>query len=132
MSYFLELVNSTNTCILINSRTFLKLLKSRKHRVAQWFRQWDGSFEYPKHKTCFRWEIKKVIFQYALLSGGLVLWMGTLTGCPLCREGHPLCRLKNPTVIQIWFKLLVGFHPATWSAQSTLADNTRKRGSSSI
>ena len=34
MSYFLELVNSTN--ILINSRTFLKLLKSRKHQVAQW------------------------------------------------------------------------------------------------
>ena len=61
--------------------------------------QWDGSFEYPKHKTCFGWEIKKIIFQYALLSGGLVLWMGTLTGCLLCREGHPLCRLKNPTVI---------------------------------
>ena len=23
----------------------------------------------------------------------------TLTGGPLCREGHPLCRLKNPTVV---------------------------------
>ena len=34
MCYFLELVNSTN--ILINSRTFLKLLKGRKHQVAQW------------------------------------------------------------------------------------------------
>ena len=34
MSYFLELVNST--IILINSRTYLKLLKSRKHQVAQW------------------------------------------------------------------------------------------------
>ena len=33
---------------------------------------------------------------------------------------HPLCRLKNPTV-------LVGFHPATRSVQSTPADNTRKR-----
>ena len=28
-----------------------------------------------------------------------VLWIGMLTGCPLCRESHPLCRLKNPTVI---------------------------------
>ena len=41
------------------------------------------------------------------------------------RESHPLCRLKNPTVISIW--LLVGFHPATRSVQSTPADNTRKR-----
>ena len=51
--------------------------------------------------------------------------IGTLTGCPQCRESHPLCRLKNPTVISIW--LLVGFHPATWSVQSTPADNTQKR-----
>ena len=34
-------------------------------------------------------------------------------------------RLKNPTVISIW--LLVGFHPATQSVQSTPAVNTRKR-----
>ena len=40
-------------------------------------------------------------------------------------ESHPLCRLKKPTVISIW--LLVGFHPATWSVQSTPADNPRKR-----
>ena len=55
----------------------------------------------------------------------IVLRIGTLTGCPLCMESHPLCRLKNPTVILIW--LLVGFHPATRSVQSTPADNTRKR-----
>ena len=55
----------------------------------------------------------------------IVLRIGTLTGCPLCRESHPLCRLKNPTVISIW--LLVGFHPATRSVQKTPADNTRKR-----
>ena len=55
----------------------------------------------------------------------IVLRIGTLTGCPLCRESHPLCRLKNPTVISIW--LLVGFHPATRSVLSTPADNTRKR-----
>ena len=41
-----------------------------------------------------------------------------------CRESRPLCRLKNPTLISIW--LLVGFHPATRSVQSTPADNTRK------
>ena len=29
----------------------------------------------------------------------IVLPLGTLTGCPLCRESHPLCRLKNPKVI---------------------------------
>ena len=55
----------------------------------------------------------------------IVLRIGTLSGCPLCRESHPLCRLKNPTVISIW--LLVGFHPAARSVQSTPADNTRKR-----
>ena len=36
-----------------------------------------------------------------------------------------MCRLKKTTVIQIW--LLVGFHPATRSVQSTPAGNTRKR-----
>ena len=55
----------------------------------------------------------------------IVLRIGTLTGCPLCRESRPLCRFKNPTLISIW--LLVGFHPATRSVQSTPADNTRKR-----
>ena len=27
------------------------------------------------------------------------LWIGMLTGGPLCRKSHPLCRLKTPTVI---------------------------------
>ena len=54
----------------------------------------------------------------------IVLRIGTLTRCTLCRKSHPLCRLKNPTVISIW--LLVGFHPAARSVQSTPADNTRK------
>ena len=30
-----------------------------------------------------------------------VLRIGTLTGGPLCRESHPMCRLKNPTVINM-------------------------------
>ena len=30
---------------------------------------------------------------------GAVLRIGTLTGGTLCRESHPLCRLKNPTVV---------------------------------
>ena len=55
----------------------------------------------------------------------ILLRIGTLTGCPLCRESHPLCRLKNPTVISIW--LLVGFHPATRSVQSIPDEHTRKR-----
>ena len=67
-----------------------------------------------------------VSFAGMTLDKCIVLRIGTLTGCPLCRESHPLCRLKNPTtVISIW--LLVGFHPATRSVQSTPADNTRKR-----
>ena len=28
-----------------------------------------------------------------------VLWITTLTGGPPCRKSHPLCRLKNPTVV---------------------------------
>ena len=43
----------------------------------------------------------------------------------MCRESHPLCRLKNHTVFSIC--LLVGFHSATQSEQSTPADNTRQR-----
>ena len=66
-----------------------------------------------------------VSFAGMTLDKCIVLRIGTLTGCPLCKESHPLCRLKNPTVISIW--LLVGFHPATWSVHSTPADNTRKR-----
>ena len=60
-----------------------------------------------------------------ILDKCIVLRILTLTGCPLCRERHPMCRLKNHTVIKIW--LLVGFHPATRSVESTPADNTRKR-----
>ena len=66
-----------------------------------------------------------VSFAGMTLDKCIVLRIGTLTGWPLCRESHPLCRLKNPTVIYIW--LLVGFHPATRSVQSTPVDNTRKR-----
>ena len=34
-----------------------------------------------------------------MLDKCIVLRIGTFTGQPLCRESHPLCRLKNPTVI---------------------------------
>ena len=66
-----------------------------------------------------------VSFAGMTLDKCIILRIETLTGCPLCRKSHPLCRLKNPTVILIW--LLVGFHPATRSVQSTPANNTRKR-----
>ena len=66
-----------------------------------------------------------VSFAGMTLDKCIILRIGPLTGCPLCRESHPLCRLKNPMVISIW--LLVSFHPATPSVESTPADNTRKR-----
>ena len=66
-----------------------------------------------------------VSFAGMTLDKCIILRIRTLSGCPLCRESHPLCRLKNPMVISIW--LLVGFHPATQSVQSTPADNTGKR-----
>ena len=71
-----------------------------------------------------------VSFAGMTLDKCIVLRIGTLTGCPLCRESHPLCRLKNPTIILIW--LLVGFHPATRSVQCTPAYNARKRAPGSI
>ena len=42
---------------------------------------------------------KKSLVSFAgmTLDKCIVLRIGTLTGCPLCRESHPLCRLKNPT-----------------------------------
>ena len=38
-------------------------------------------------------------FYYMTLDKCIVLRIGTLTGCPLCRESHPLCKLNNPRVI---------------------------------
>ena len=71
-----------------------------------------------------------VSFAGMTLDKCIVPRIGTLTGCPLCRESHPLCRLKNPTVISLW--LLVGFHPATRCVQCTPVDNARKRAPGSI
>ena len=59
-----------------------------------------------------------------------VLWFETSTGCPLCKEIHPLCSLKIPTVIKIW--LLVGFHLGTWSVQSKSLPLMPMRASGSI
>ena len=45
---------------------------------------------------------EKILFKdmsYLELDKCIVLRIGTLTRYPLCRESHPLCRLKNPTVI---------------------------------
>ena len=65
----------------------------------------------------------KHAFSGMTLDKCILLQFGTLTGCPLCRESHPLCRLRNPTVISIWVP--VGFHPAAWSVQCTPADNAQ-------
>ena len=40
-----------------------------------------------------------VSFAGMTLNKCAVLRIGTLTGGPLCRESHSLCRLKNPTVV---------------------------------
>ena len=71
-----------------------------------------------------------VSFAGMTLDKSIDLRMETLTGCPLCRESHPLCRLKNPTVIKIWLR--VGFHPAAHIVQCTPADNARKRAPGNI
>ena len=89
---------------------------------------WRGKFWSPN-------TLSLVSFAGMTLDKCIVLRIWTLTGCPLCRESrigesHPLCRLKNPTVISIW--LLVGFYPATGSVQCTPADNARKRAPGSI
>ena len=67
-----------------------------------------------------------VSFAGMTLDKCIVLRIGRLSGCPLCRESHPLCKLKNPKVIKI------GFHPATRSVQCTPADNAQKRAPGSI
>ena len=65
--------------------------------------------------------IRTLIWRPGPLDGD-VNWMSPLQG------RSPLVQVKEP-----YGNLdMVGFHPATWSAQSTLADNTHKRGSSSI
>ena len=64
--------------------------------------------------------VSSVSFAGTTLDKCIVLQIRMLTECPLCRESHPLCRLKNPTVISIW--LFVGFHPATRSVQCTPVD----------
>ena len=81
--------------------------------------------KYPSPNT-----LSLVSFAGMTLDKCIVLRIRTLTGCPLNRESHPLCRLKNPTVIFRW--LLVGFHPATRSVQCSSADNARKRAPGSI
>ena len=43
-----------------------------------------------------------------------VLRIGTLTGGPLCRESHPMCRLKNPTVAFILLNRYVQCTPARY------------------
>ena len=52
-----------------------------------------------------------------------ILRIGALTGCHLCRESHPLCRLKNPSLDMVTHRLSTC--SPEW--QSTPADNTLKR-----
>ena len=40
-----------------------------------------------------------VPFPGMTLNQRAILWIGTFIGGPLCRENHPLCMLKNPSVV---------------------------------
>ena len=40
-----------------------------------------------------------VSFAWLTLDKCAVIRIGTLTGGPMCRESHPLCRLKNPKLV---------------------------------
>ena len=68
-----------------------------------------------------------VSFAGMTLDKCIVLRIGTLTGCPLCRESHPLCRLKNPTVISIWLQVIL--HPGVYKVHLPII---LERGSGSI
>ena len=46
----------------------------------------------------------------------IVLRIGTLTGCPLCRESHPMCRFSEPygnfdMVTCVILQSLIQFYP---------------------
>ena len=47
----------------------------------------------------YRDQLEAWNFRFSKLRYYTILRIGTLTGGPLCRESHPLCRLKNPTVV---------------------------------
>ena len=53
-----------------------------------------------------------VLFAGMTLNKCDALRIGTLTGGPLCRESHPLCRLKLKEPYSSFTGLLVGFHRA--------------------
>ena len=70
-----------------------------------------------------------VSFAGLTLDKCIVLRIGTLTGCPLCRES-PLVQLKEP--YGNFDMVTVGFQPATRNVQCTPADNGQKRAPGSI
>ena len=93
---------------LVNTRTKRKHGSSVVRALASGAR---GLASQVRSPLAARNTLTLVSFAGMTLDKCIVLPIWTLTGCPLCRESHPLCRLKSPTVISIC--LLVGFHPAT-------------------
>ena len=78
--------------------------------VAQWFSVFSalasgarGPRFDPRSRRGKFWSpntLSVVSFAGMTLDKFIVLRIGMLTGCPLCRESHTLCgRYKNPTVI---------------------------------
>ena len=68
-----------------------------------------------------------VSFAGMTLNKCAVLRIGTLTGGSLCRESHPLCRLKNRTVVYMITYTLIQQNRCV---QCTPAHNPRERCSS--
>ena len=73
--------------------------------VAEWLAHWllvlevPGSIPASGEKICWS-ELAslRVICRNDMIKCA-VLRIGTLTGGPLCRDSHPLCRLKIPTQV---------------------------------
>ena len=69
--------------------------------VAQWLAHLPLVLEVPGSITACEEEnlvsetLSLVSFARMTLNKCAVLQIGTLTGCPLRRRSHPLCRLKN-------------------------------------
>ena len=57
-----------------------------------------GPSSIPAHSESLN-TLSLVSFAGMELDKSIELRMGTLTGCALCRESNPLCRLKNPIVM---------------------------------
>ena len=90
----------------IRSRVSLLLSKLGKHgssvdRHLPLVLELGPRLDPPSRRGKFRCPntLSLVSFEGMTLGKCIIIRIGTLTGCLLCRESHPLCRLKYTTVI---------------------------------